>query len=175
MGGERHGEHAQPSLTNAGDIPSGWAQAPESAIQSHGDQAGSFSQLSLQLWDSHDSFLGCTPDVRVQGHVIQECVSLNIRTLKGMNMCSPLWPSRSARWSAYDNGRGCSSQLGPRDRDLDSSKKSHTIARTPFPDASQNRTPYQLWAAYPKIIKRRGVNLDFVSATVFWDCFARAR
>ena len=84
------GENAQPSVTNTGDVPSGWAQAPGSAIQSHRDQAGSLSQLSLQLWDTHDSFFGCTPDAYVWGHAVQEYRSLNIRTLKGMNMYSPL-------------------------------------------------------------------------------------
>lgn len=45
--------------------------------------------------------LVCIPDAYVWGHFLQKYVSLNIRTLKGMNMCSPLCLSPSASWSTY--------------------------------------------------------------------------
>lgn len=94
-------QHAQPSVTNAADFPSGWAQALESAIPF----CRGLSRLSQPAFPPalvQSSLLLCLyPDAYIWGHVVQKQVSLNVRTVKGMSVCFPLSPSLSANWSAH--------------------------------------------------------------------------
>ena len=98
LGGQGAREHTPPCSNS--EWPSLRPNHQRQQSSHTGNRTGSLSQPSLQHWNSPDSSLGCTPEAGVWGHIVQKYVSLNIRTLKGMGMCSLLCLSLSAIWSA---------------------------------------------------------------------------
>lgn len=87
---------------------------PNASQQSRhtGAWTGFLNQLSFQHWSSHDSFFGCITDAYVWVHGLQKYVSLNIRTLKGMCVCSRLSLSLFVLWGTYMMAGAGTASLG---------------------------------------------------------------